>query len=333
MVSVIIPVYQAKQTLERCVGCVMTQAYEDIELILVDDGSDDGSEKLCDWLASCFDRIRVIHEENGGAARARNTGIAHASGDWICFIDSDDIFSAAMLDELVGMAVDTGADIAVCAHARCKPSDISNVDSIGDFFSSDDTSAGARQIVYKGHEGVKALLYQRGMLSAPWGMISRKSLWDTVSFPEGTAAEDMGTIYRLFLKADTVTYTDRVLYGYMQSTDNTVFSTSSERNPDYFMHSRDMLEYIRETAPDCTNAASSRHLSACFQILSEIPYDQRKTEFVKEIYDGIRSVRRSVAFDREARRKNRLAALGSYISIGAIHRMLNAEYKRSIPKE
>ena len=333
MVSVIIPVYQAKQTLERCVGCVMAQAYEDIELILVDDGSDDGSEKLCDWLASCSDRIRVIHEENGGAARARNTGIAHALGDWICFIDSDDIFSSTMLDELVGMAVDTGADIAVCAHAKCMSSDIIDVDSIGDFFSSADTSADMHPIVYKGHDGVKALLYQRGMLSAPWGMISKRSLWDAVSFPEGTAAEDMGTIYRLFLQAGTVIYTGRVLYGYMQSADNTVFSTSSERNPDYFMHSKDMLEYIRETAPDCINAASSRHLSACFQILSETPYDQRETEFVKEIYADIRSVRRSVISDREARRKNRLAALGSYISIGVIHRLLNAEYKRSLPKE
>ncbi len=311
----------------------MAQTYKDIELILVDDGSDDGSEKLCDWLASCFDRIRVVHEENGGAARARNTGIAHASGDWICFIDSDDIFSAAMLDELVCMAVDTGADIAVCAHAKCKSSDISNVDSIAAFFSSADTSAGTHPIVYRGHDGVKALLYQRGMLSAPWGMISKRSLWDTVSFPEGTAAEDMGTIYRLFLNAGIVAYTGRVLYGYMQSAGNTVFSTASERNPDYFMHSRDMLEYIRDAVPDCINAASSRHLSACFQILSETPYDQKKTEFTRAVYADIRSVRRIVTFDREARRKNRLAALGSYVSISAIHRLLCAEYKRSLPKE
>lgn len=89
-VSVIIPVYNVKPYLERCVQSVLRQTHKDLEIILVDDGSTDGSSELCDHLASSDQRIRIIHQENQGLSGARNTGIRQATGDFIIFIDSDD---------------------------------------------------------------------------------------------------------------------------------------------------------------------------------------------------------------------------------------------------
>lgn len=331
MISVIIPVYRAKKTIKRCVESVLSQKYRDFELILVDDGSDDGSGELCDELAGKDGRIRVLHGNNGGAAHARNKGVKEALGDWICFVDSDDIVSEDYLEILFSHASDLRADIAVCAYIECTETLLSDNK---DIFKRKDRR-GERYTVYEGHEGVKALLYQKGFISAPWGMISRKELWREVSFPEGSAAEDMGTIYRLFLAAKRIVRTDERLYGYVLSAGNTVFSTSSTRNPNYYMHSRRMLKEVKKNYPDCIKAACSRHLSACFQILSETSPDTRDEKsraLVKKIYKDIFSLRRIVAGDRQARIRNRAAALLSYINIGVIHRKLHERYLESIPE-
>lgn len=326
MISVIVPVYQAAKTLDDCVKSILAQDYEDIELILVDDGSSDGSGAMCD----SYDdpRIRVLHRENKGAAAARNAGVAASSGTWICFVDSDDVIAGSYLSALLSAALETGADIVSCAHVKCHRDDIRDTASL---FK---TSSPPHISVYKGHDGVRALLYQKGFLSAPWGMISKKSLWDDVSFPEGTAAEDMGTIYRLFLSSSCTARTDQPLYGYVMSADNTVFSTSSKRNPDYLRHSRRMLSYMKKNHPDCLKAAASRHLSTCFQILSETPKDtadRASRELMTKAYSDIRLVRSTVIKDPKARIRNRAVSLLSYSGIGWIHSYLHRKYLSSIP--
>ncbi|MBO5552147.1 MAG: glycosyltransferase, partial [Lachnospiraceae bacterium] len=332
MVSVIVPVYQAVKTLEACVESILGQREKELELILVDDGSTDGSGELCDRLAAKDKRIHVLHEKNGGAAAARNKGIAAARGGWLSFVDSDDVISPEMTGRLLELADDTGADIAVCAYAKCRREEIA---APGSFFNRENSGKPGVD-VYNGLEGTKALLYQKGFISAPWGMISRRALWDDVSFPEGTAAEDMGTIYRLFLKAARITRTDEILYGYVQSASNTVFSTSSKRNPDYYRHSRQMLSYIKRNRPECLKAAASRHLTTCFQILSETSPDESEPaagRLAGRIYGDIRAVRSVVIQDKDARIRNRGAAALSFISIKAIHRILYKRYLKERPRK
>ena len=331
MVSVIVPVYQAFKTIETCVESILAQTEKDLELILVDDGSTDGSGEVCERLARTDRRIRILHEKNGGAVSARNKGKDAAKGEWITFVDSDDVIAPDYLKKLLKTAYDTGSDIAACAYIRCTRAEAGDRESL---FEAG-RSKKPRIEVYQGLMGTKALLYQKGFISAPWGMISRRSLWNKVSFPEGTAAEDMGTIYRLFLEASCISRTDEPLYGYVQSADNTVYSTSSKRNPDYFRHSRSMLSYIKKNEPECLKAAASRHLSTCFQILSETSPDVKDSgtkRLTERIYSDIRAVRSVVIKDQEARMRNRAAAAMSYISIKAIHRALYKRYLRSIAR-
>ena len=102
MVSFIVPVYQAVRTLDQCVESILSQSNTDFELILVDDGSEDGSGVLCDSYTDR--RIRVLHEKNGGAAAARNAGLKAANGEWIAFVDSDDVIEPCYLMDLVQTA-------------------------------------------------------------------------------------------------------------------------------------------------------------------------------------------------------------------------------------
>ena len=111
--SIIVPVYKVEQYLTRCVESIVAQTYSHLEIILVDDGSPDGSGALCDTLAEGDPRIKVIHKENGGVASARNTGIEAATGDYLMFVDSDDYIKPHMVEALVRSAIETEADIVI----------------------------------------------------------------------------------------------------------------------------------------------------------------------------------------------------------------------------
>ena len=117
-VTVVIPVYNTKKYLEECVLSVIEQTYHNIEILLVDDGSTDGSDLLCDLLANTDERIRVIHKDNGGAASARNIGIDEALGEYIMFLDSDDWLDVNAIEVLVNKADSEGIDIVRFNYIR-----------------------------------------------------------------------------------------------------------------------------------------------------------------------------------------------------------------------
>ena len=112
LISVIVPVYKVEQYLDRCVQSIVDQTYNNLEIILVDDGSPDSCPAMCDAWAEKDSRVRVIHKENGGVASARNTGIENACGEYICFVDSDDWIDPPMIAELVSSAIKYDTDIA-----------------------------------------------------------------------------------------------------------------------------------------------------------------------------------------------------------------------------
>lgn len=118
MISVIVPVYNAIKYLEQCVESIMEQTYKDIEIILVDDGSTDGSCHLCDSLATRDSRIRVIHQINGGEASARNTGVKAASGEFIGFVDADDWIEPNMYERLLSLLQENNCKIVCCSNTE-----------------------------------------------------------------------------------------------------------------------------------------------------------------------------------------------------------------------
>lgn len=117
-VSVIVPVYNAGEQLKSCISSILSQTLREIELILVDDGSTDGSAEICDSYKT-DERVRVIHKANSGASEARNAGIAEARGEFIGFADADDRLDPGMLATLYDAAVKTGSDMAFCDYIFC----------------------------------------------------------------------------------------------------------------------------------------------------------------------------------------------------------------------
>ena len=116
LISVIVPIYNTRQYLDRCVESIISQTYQALEIILVDDGSTDGSGEMCDTWAKKDSRIKVIHKENGGAASARNKGIALAGGEYISFADSDDYLDNDIFEFLYNLLTENNADVARCGY-------------------------------------------------------------------------------------------------------------------------------------------------------------------------------------------------------------------------
>ncbi len=317
LISVVIPVHNAENTLDVCIQSVEMQEFKEYEIILVDDGSTDQSGIICDTRAEENENIRVFHTENRGAAAARNYGVRQARGEAIAFIDSDDTVSEIYLSYLWELMQEYGSEIAVCSY-----------DKVYDGNKVIEVDVGEDEVRFciSGEDAVECLLYQKYFLSVPWGMISKKELWDKVQFPEDTKAEDMGTIYKLFAAADKVAYGSESEYQYYQRKSNTMFSTCDERNQDYYKHCREMITYVKANLPSCRKAAVSRFFSACFQILSETPMDEGHEKMVRQIYRDIRKMQNTVLLDSRAKTRNRMAALLSLVSISLMHRMLRAYY-------
>lgn len=130
MVSVIIPIYNTGEYLRNCIQSVQNQTYHDLQIIMVDDGSDNETSSICDEIAASDSRIKVIHKVNEGVSIARNVGLEAAVGDIICFVDSDDTIEGGMIERLVKALDDNGADIAMCDASTIFPDGTSEPDTI-----------------------------------------------------------------------------------------------------------------------------------------------------------------------------------------------------------
>lgn len=113
LISVIVPVYNVERYLRRCVDSILHQTYQDLEILLVDDGSTDASGAICDEYAAQEERVTAVHQKNGGLSAARNTGLERAQGTYLCFVDSDDFLDSRMLETLCRDLQEQNADVAV----------------------------------------------------------------------------------------------------------------------------------------------------------------------------------------------------------------------------
>lgn len=212
LVSVIVPVYNVANYVCKSVESICKQTYSNISILLIDDGSNDGSEKICDNLASQDNRISVIHKENSGIADTRNVGLKYSNGEYIVFVDSDDWIAPTMIEKLLRTEIAQKADIVACENEFV----------FDDRIITPKTSG--KLICQTQDEALKTLLDDRKFRSRTWGRIYRSCLWQDVYFPVGTTYEDVSTVYKVYLKSSRVVLLDECLYSYNQRYNSIVHS-------------------------------------------------------------------------------------------------------------
>jgi len=213
LVSVIIPVYRAKEYLCECLDSILAQTYVNFELILVDDGSPDGSGDICDEYAEKDARVRVIHKENGGVSSARNRGMEEASGEWIAFVDADDFVALNYLEKMSGECVQNNADIALCAHFK----------GFGTAWENRCANYCAEQINLRNREDalafcarfVSASGLSNILVPCAGGLFFRRTLQESLKMnTKMTIHEDTLFLYQLLHKARRCTVVAEPLYYY-----------------------------------------------------------------------------------------------------------------------
>lgn len=205
LVTVIVPIFNVEHYLRHCVTSILTQTHKNLEVLLVDDGSTDGSSALCDAFALEDNRIRVVHQSNGGQSSARNVGLAMMNGEFVTFVDSDDWLHPEMIETLLTYLMDWQADVSCAAFAR-------TADGVGSPIAS---RTGA--LVLDAEQALEALVGSRHIqLTVAWAKLYRSELWAELRFPVGRRIDDEFTTYRTLYASRRVVVADQPLYYYRQ---------------------------------------------------------------------------------------------------------------------
>lgn len=279
LVSIVVPIYNVEQYLKHCVRTILQQSYDNIEIILVDDGSTDNCGKICDEFAGQDNRIKVIHKQNGGLSDARNVGIDIATGDYITFIDSDDYIMPDMIGILINIIVNSNADIAQCEFIRSKS------DCIGE--SKQSTFQSNKFTVYSENK-MSAYINDKIIATAAWGKIYKKSLFNEIRFPVGRLHEDVFTTYKLIHEADSVTVTNYVGYVYRINENSITTSKFTPKKLDSIYGEIECANFIEMNYPDLRKQAYSGIVWACNQCLLQMAKTNYKgdteDEFLQKLY-------------------------------------------------
>lgn len=240
LISVIVPAYNAEKWIEDCCNSIITQSYPNIELIIIDDGSTDRTLDLLTQLFGDKDNVHVIHTENRGVCHARNIGIDIAKGEYIAFLDSDDLLVEGALENLYSTLITEKADIAVGWK--------SNMSADGN-----DLGCPFERIygVFEGTEGLTLSLKDHPSMHAVWGKLYKRTLVGNVRFVEGKKVhEDSFFVFECLLKKPKVVVCDCIVVRYRFSESSASRSEFSEKFLDilYFAEQKQLM--IKEIYPE-----------------------------------------------------------------------------------
>lgn len=304
LISVIIPVYKVEEYLDRCVKSIQKQTYENLEIILVDDGSPDNCGKMCDEYAKEDSRIKVIHKENGGLSDARNAGIEIATGNYIAFVDSDDFVSHDYIEYMYKMIIENDVKLAI--------SGIMNIWKNTPITEGIHTTAQ----VLTPKETFENFLFAKGIEISAYGKLYHKSLWEEIRFPKGKVYEDTAIMYKIIEQAQKIVYGDKQCYYYIARVGSISKQQGFNKNEeDYIVHTNQMLKFIEEKYPELQTAIHRFDVYAKFRILRMLIHtNPRDKQMEKEYVKSIKKYRKEVFFCNQTPKRDKLAII--FLSLG-----------------
>lgn len=250
LISVIVPVYNVEKYMDRCIESIINQTYKNLEIILVNDGSTDLSGKKCDEWAQKDDRIKVIHKENGGVSSARNAGIDIATGDYIGFVDSDDLLERNMYEILIKDIKKYDVKIS-CCQMQTKSID-------GTIAAVDNASSN----LFAKMDIVNGFFFNnfiRGFIVSPCNKIIAKDILidNNIRFKKYALAEDFLFIFEVLTKVDSIYYNSAVGYYYLHRENSAMTSKFSPKRFDYIYAITEIENICKNTYGE--NIAENAH--------------------------------------------------------------------------
>lgn len=256
LISVIVPVYQVERYLPRCIESICHQTYKDLEIILVDDGSPDNCGAICDEYAKKDTRIRVIHQQNGGLAIARNSALDICTGEYIAFVDSDDEIKADMIEKLVAAANSHQSDMTICGVVFRKDMQDTNYD----FLVKEERVVENPELMH--------LYLNGGIFSGMCNKLYHRTLFQTIRFPALRSSEDVYTLPELIGSCRRCTLIPDCLYVQNIREGSIVQSKVTQAKIDATLSAIEhRMEYVRAEYPNLISDVALDPLKMHYNLL------------------------------------------------------------------
>lgn len=241
LITVIVPVYNVENYLPVCIESILSQTYQRLQIILIDDGSTDHCPAICDDYASHDERIEVIHKQNGGLSDARNVGIERAKGKYITFVDSDDVIELDMIEYLYGLLFENRADISVCQKL--------DIDESGQNLNINGSSVDTTYVLHGNETCMHDFLVKRNISVTAWGKLYRVDLFNEIRYPLGKYHEDTFTTYKLIGLCETIAVGSSPKYLYRHRKDSIMLQSFSVKHLDAIDANIEKMNYIQRYYP------------------------------------------------------------------------------------
>lgn len=318
LISVIVPVYNVENYLRESINSIINQSYQNLEIIIVDDGSTDKSGKICDEFFLMDERIQVIHQENQGLSAARNTGMAYATAEFYFFIDSDDLIFPDVIRNLYEIMSNSDADITISGT-------YTSFSQTCDFPSLHEENIRVQE--YNSIEAIQEILYSNNYATSVWGRLYRKHCFKNIHFPVGRYYEDLFTTYRVFLNAEKIAYTTKIGYLYFKRRGSISMENGlSDKQFDCFLALHHIQYEVINRYPQLTKSFENCYVSFYLRLLQ----NAKKSELGKlsQIFTNVKKFRINVLTDPKALGRVKAAALLSFFGIDVSKKLVDAWYSR-----
>ena len=283
-ISIIVPVYNVEKYLERCLDSIINQTQNDLEIILVDDGSTDNSGNICDKYAIKDKRIKVIHKENKGLADARNCGLDLAQGECVSFIDGDDFIHPQMMEILYNNINNNNADIASCEFKKVYE------------YNKKEIASNTREIITREYDNIQALENYFGeyrdkkeMQIVVWNKIYRRELFDNIKFPYDKLYEDGYVTYKLLYKSKKIIHIYEELYYYFQREGSLIRSEFSLKVLRSYDDRREIFNFLYNKVPSINRKSAEGYINKYFTLYKQIISSNTNDEEILLYKDKIKN--------------------------------------------
>lgn len=303
LISIIVPVYNVGKYLEKCLESIKNQTYKNIEVILINDGSTDNSEEICNEYCKKYKEFVLYNKKNGGLSSARNYGLDRITGDYIVFIDSDDVISTDYITDLYNCIKNNNCDISMCGYKRFYEQipNIQNSDNV-EILSSKET---LKKILYQENQEIFSV--------SSWNKMYKKEVFDNIRFPENRINEDVAVLKDVFNKCKNIGCIFNYNYYYRYNNQSITGKAFSPKKMDAIFFTEKLIENYKNT--DLELAAINLFFRRNVEMISEIGKNKEYVKYKKDMIKNIKLYRKTILKDKNSKKSTKLAAIGSYLSI------------------
>ena len=259
LISVIIPAYNAEETIRRACDSVLGQSYPKVELVVVNDGSRDSTPRILKELAAKYENLHAVHQENGGVSKARNTGLDHAGGDYIAFLDADDELLPDSLERLYRVSQEKNCDIAAGPSIRVRPDGSRSLKGYG---------VEGEPLIWQGREALESSLKDHPATYSVWGKLYRREVLEGIRFVEGKRIhEDSFFLFEVFAREVRMAVLAEPTISYYMTAQSASRSAFSDKFLDILYFAGEKERIVKEKYPEYLPLAKNVQAKANMALL------------------------------------------------------------------